>query len=166
MSGQSAPEFWKKPLADADVHALLFVFAQTEAALEAASERLRAQFAPGLAFSELAVHDGRGLPGNVAHFGYRDGFSQPAIEGGPPPVVPDVLPTAPPGEFLLGYQSQYDSFTYPMPQPGALGAERELRGVPDPRTGLRGVRTVPGRRICTNGTRPRVDCSQAMRSLA
>ena len=79
--GQSAPEHWKKPLADADVHALLFVFAQAETALETASERLRAQFAPGLAFSELAVHDGRGLPGNVAHFGYRDGFSQPAIEG-------------------------------------------------------------------------------------
>jgi deferrochelatase/peroxidase EfeB len=28
-----------------------------------------------------------------------------------------VLPAAPPGEFLLGYQSQYDDFTYPVPQP-------------------------------------------------
>ena len=119
--GQSAPEHWKKPLADADVHALLFVFAQTETALETVSEQLRAQFAPGRAFSELAVHEGLRLPGNVSHFGYRDGFSQPAIEGGPPPVIPDVLPTAPPGEFLLGYQSQYDSFTYPMPQPKTLG---------------------------------------------
>ena len=119
--GQSAPEHWKKPLADADVHALLFVFAQTETALETVSERLRAQFAPGRAFSELAVHQGLRLPGNVSHFGYRDGFSQPAIEGGPPPIIPDLLPTAPPGEFLLGYQSQYDSFTYPMPQPKALG---------------------------------------------
>ena len=119
--GSSAPELWKKPLADADVHALLFVFAQTEAALETASDRLRAQFAPGPAFSELAVLEGRGLSGNVGHFGYRDGFSQPAIEGGPPPVVPDLLPTAPPGEFLLGYQSQYDRFTYPMPQPETLG---------------------------------------------
>ena len=119
--GESAPEHWKKPFADANLHALLFVFAQTEAALEAASGPLRQHFAPGQAFSELAVHDGLRLPGNVGHFDYRDGFSQPAIEGGPPPPLPDVLPTAPAGEFLFGYQSQYDSFSYPMPQPETLG---------------------------------------------
>jgi Dyp-type peroxidase family len=119
--GESAPEHWKGPLANGDVHALMFVFAQSEDALDAASVRLRARLADGPAFSEVAVHDARGLPGNVAHFGYRDGFSQPAIDGGPPPVVPDVLPKAPAGEFLLGYQSQYESFVYPVPQPETLG---------------------------------------------
>jgi deferrochelatase/peroxidase EfeB len=119
--GASAPEHWKGRLAGGDVHALLCVFAQTEESLETASVRLRAQFGEGQAFSELSVHDARALPGNVAHFGYRDGFSQPAIDGGPLPVVPDVLPKAPPGEFLLGYQSQYNSFTYPVPQPETLG---------------------------------------------
>ena len=34
--------------------------------------------------------------------------------------MPDVLPKAPAGEFLLGYQSQYESFTYPLPQPDTL----------------------------------------------
>ena len=119
--GESAPEHWKPPFAGADVHALIFVFAQTAAALESASGSLRQQFAPGQAFSELCVHDGLRLPGNVSHFDYRDGFSQPAIEGGPAPPLPDVLPTAPAGEFLFGYQSQYDSFAYPMPQPETLG---------------------------------------------
>jgi deferrochelatase/peroxidase EfeB len=119
--GESAPEHWKGRLASRDVHALVFLFAQSEEALEAASVRLRARFADGPAFSEVSVHDARGLPDNVAHFGYRDGFSQPAIEGGPPPIVPDVLPKAPPGEFLLGYPSQYESFVYPVPQPQTLG---------------------------------------------
>ena len=62
------------------------------------------------------------LPGNVAHFGYRDGFAQPTIDGGLPPLLPDVLPQAPAGEFLFGHPSQYTDFTYPVPQPaGQLG---------------------------------------------
>ena len=35
--------------------------------------------------------------------------------------MPDVLPKAPAGEFLFGYPSQYDDFTYPLPQPDSLG---------------------------------------------
>lgn len=119
--GESAPEHWKGRFATADVHVLLFVFAQTEEALGEASARLRAEFVDSRAFSEVSVQDARGLPGNVAHFGYRDGFSQPAIDGGPPPPVPDVLPKAPTGEFLFGHESQYQGFTYPVPTPDALG---------------------------------------------
>jgi Dyp-type peroxidase family len=119
--GDSAPDRWIGGLGTHEPHALLFVFAGSEAALLDACDRLRAAFSDGPAFTALSVHDARALPGNLAHFGYRDGFSQPAIEGGPPPIVPDVLPKAPAGEFLLGYQSQYDSFTYPVPTPDVLG---------------------------------------------
>ena len=119
--GDSAPEHWKGGLAESDVHVLVFVFAQNEDVLTATSDALRVQFADGPAFSEVSVHDARGLPGNVAHFGYRDGFAQPFVQGGPPPPLPDVLPAAPPGEFLLGYESQWDRFSYPVPQPDALG---------------------------------------------
>jgi deferrochelatase/peroxidase EfeB len=119
--GDSAPEHWKGGLAGDNVHALLFVFAGSEAALLDASDRLRARFSAGPAFDELSVHDARALPGNVAHFGYRDGFSQPTIDGGPEPMIKDVLPKAPPGEFLLGYESQFDQFTYPVPTPDAVG---------------------------------------------
>ena len=119
--GDSAPEHWKGQLAGPDVHALVFVYAQSEDALNATSHALRVQFADGPAFSEVSVHDARGLPGSVAHFGYRDGFAQPSIEGGPPLPLPDVLPPAPAGEFLLGYKSQWNDFTYPVPQPDALG---------------------------------------------
>jgi deferrochelatase/peroxidase EfeB len=71
--------------------------------------------------SEVSCHDAGTLPGNVAHFGYRDGFSQPTIEGGLPNPLRDVLPPGPAGEFLLGYPSQFSQFTYPIPQPPELG---------------------------------------------
>ena len=61
------------------------------------------------------------LPGEVAHFGYRDGFSQPTIAGGLANPVADLLPEAPAGEFLLGYPSQFNDLTYAVPRPSALG---------------------------------------------
>ena len=116
-TGDSAPETWKGGLAGSDVHALLIVFAQSEAELDSVTARLRAALSDGPAFSEISVHEGRALEGNVAHFGYRDGFAQPTIDGGLPAMLPDVLPKAPAGAFLLGHESQYEGFTYPVPAP-------------------------------------------------
>jgi deferrochelatase/peroxidase EfeB len=120
-TGESSPEHWKEAFSSPDLHILLFLFAQTDAALEQATSRLRAGYEEARAMSELSVCDGRSLEGNAAHFGYRDGFAQPTIEGGLPPVMPDVLPQAPAGEFLLGYPSQYTDFLYPVPAPDELG---------------------------------------------
>jgi Dyp-type peroxidase family len=116
-TGTSAPERWTGGLAAGAVHALVFLFAQSDAIVEDVSSRLRALLVRDGGFAEVSVQDGRALPGNLAHFGYRDGFAQPTIDGGLPPLVPDVLPAAPPGEFLFGYQSQYTDFTYPVPAP-------------------------------------------------
>jgi Dyp-type peroxidase family len=118
-TGSSAPDRWKDQLASDDVHALVFLFAETEAILERVSAQLREGYGSG--FTELSAYDARGLPGHMAHFGYRDGLAQPAIDGGLPPLLPDVLPKAPSGEFLLGYPSQYTDFSYPVPQPPELG---------------------------------------------
>jgi deferrochelatase/peroxidase EfeB len=120
-TGAGSPEYWKEAFSSADLHILLFLFAQTDAALERATGRLRSGYEETAAMSELSVCDGRSLEGNAAHFGYRDGFAQPTIEGGLPPAMPDVLPQAPAGEFLLGYPSQYTDFQYPMPAPDQLG---------------------------------------------
>ena len=119
----SSPENWIGKFASLDVHILLFLFAQTEDVLEAISHQIRdlCCVCAAAALIELSVHDARSLPENKAHFGYRDGFAQPVIEGGLPPLMPDVLPKAPAGEFLFGYPSQYDDFTYPLPQPDSLG---------------------------------------------
>ncbi|MGH8684631.1 MAG: hypothetical protein ACREUM_04690, partial [Nitrosospira sp.] len=106
-TGKSNPEHWKGKLASPDLHILLFLFAETEDVLEQVSGQLQELYSGRNAMSELSVHEGRGLPGHVAHFGYRDGFAQPTIDGGLPPLMPDVLPKAQAGEFLLGHPSQY-----------------------------------------------------------
>jgi deferrochelatase/peroxidase EfeB len=118
-TGDSAPEHWKDAWAGPDVHLLVILFAQTSEICETQTKALRALWASG--FREISASDAAILPGNAAHFGFRDGFSQPTIEGGLPNPVTDALLSAPAGEFLLGYLSQFNAFTYPVPQPDALG---------------------------------------------
>jgi Dyp-type peroxidase family len=109
-TGDSAPEKWQAPFASPDIHVLVFLFltdkANTEKTIETVSARLRALYGSTEACQELSVRDARSLPGDIAHFGYRDGFAQPTIEGGPPPVIPDILPQAAAREFLLGYENR------------------------------------------------------------
>lgn len=118
-TGSSAPAHWVSWLADPGPHLLLSLFAQSTTTLDVATRQLESAWSSGCV--ELGRHDGAWLPGRVAHFGYRDGLSQPTIEGVPPSGLPDNLPRAPVGEFLLGYRSQHDRFTYPVPTPPALG---------------------------------------------
>jgi deferrochelatase/peroxidase EfeB len=120
-TGESNPQHWIGQFASPGLHILLFLFAETEDILERITGQLRTGYSSHDAMAELSVHEGRSLSGNAAHFGYRDGFAQPAIDGGLPPLMPDVLPKAPAGEFLLGYPSQYTDFTYPVPVPPELG---------------------------------------------
>jgi deferrochelatase/peroxidase EfeB len=82
---------------------------------------LRQQWSGGEVLAEKFVQDSGMLPDSLAHFGYRDGFSQPTIDGGLGNPVPEMAPNSPPGEFILGYPSQFDQFSYPVPQPPELG---------------------------------------------
>jgi len=117
--GASAPERWLPWLADPALHLLVVLFAQCDDALDVATKHLEQAWFPGCV--ELGRQDGARLPGNFAHFGYRDNLSQPTIDGIPPSGLPDPLPPAPVGEFLLGYPSQFDQFSYPVPEPLELG---------------------------------------------
>ncbi len=118
-TGDSAPEHWKDNWAGPGIHIIVLLFAQDDAIRTAQTAALRAIWTGAL--SEISVSDADMLPGNVAHFGYRDGYSQPCIEGGLPNPVKDQLTPAPTGEFLLGYPSQFVDFSYPVPQPEVLG---------------------------------------------
>ena len=118
-TGDSAPEAWRREYAQPGAHILILLFAQNAAIRQSQTDALRALWY-GHA-TEVATQDGDMLPGSVAHFGYTDGFSQPTVQGGLPNPVPDVLPLAPAGEFLLGYPSQFTEYSYPVPDPPQLG---------------------------------------------
>jgi Dyp-type peroxidase family len=117
--GTSAPDQWLPWLVNPGPHLLLSLFAQSTDVLESATKQLEQAWHPGCV--EVGRHDGAWLPDNTAHFGYRDGLSQPTIEGVPLSGLPDRLPPVPVGEFLLGYPSQHVEFSYPVPAPAQLG---------------------------------------------
>ena len=121
-TGNSAPAQWRFGRAGDGTHVLVALSAQTAAIRETATTQVRALWNGALV--ETFVQDGDMLPGNVGHFGYRDGFAQPTIDGGPPNPVSDApLTPAPSGEFVLGsnYPSQFADFSFPVPTPAELG---------------------------------------------
>ena len=125
----SDPARWIEPFATAGhdaVHAILSIHALHDDALDALTDELRARAARGGGAHELLHWDGAALSDDpqragYVHFGYRDGLSQPTIEGAPSSGIPDPLSPVPAGDFLLGHPSQRPGYTYPVPQPAALG---------------------------------------------
>jgi Dyp-type peroxidase family len=106
--GASAPSEWIGGLANgAQVHVVLSLWVDEDpSVLEAVTARLRAAFAGCM--TELSAHDGRALPDNKVHFGYRDNIAQPTVIGAPPRKcpIPDGQPPVATGEFLLGYDNE------------------------------------------------------------
>jgi deferrochelatase/peroxidase EfeB len=146
-TGANDPRTWIAPLAadnHASVHVVLSLFARTAQGLEALSDELRTRLARDRAARELAHVDAAALydddeRAGYVHFGYRDGLSQPAIDGLPGNRrLPDPLDPVPPGDFLLGHPSRRPHYTYPVPSPDELGrngsfaafriAEQDVRG--------------------------------------
>jgi Dyp-type peroxidase family len=110
--GPSAPDAWEAEVRDA--HILLTLYARTAAARSRDAARLAAEIAgvPGLRVlytqTTDADRDAR------EHFGFRDGFSQPAVEGSGRPArgegVRERLGWRPVrlGEFILGHRDEDD----------------------------------------------------------
>jgi deferrochelatase/peroxidase EfeB len=120
-TGPCAPENWDYGLGKPGLHVLVLLFAQTAAIRDVQGALLQQSLLTEGAFSITTMLPGGVLPGGKAHFGYTDGISQPTLEGGVGNPFPDKQPVAPSGEFLLGYPSQFDQLTYPVPSPTELG---------------------------------------------
>jgi Dyp-type peroxidase family len=121
-TGESASEYWQAPLHKPDdVHVLLSLHARGDEELTSYTRRLEDLFTRHALKNLQPYYDGRALSDGRVHFGYKDGLSQPTIAGGPEKKFSDLQPAASPGEFLLGYPSQWKGFRYPVPMPEALG---------------------------------------------
>ena len=118
----SAPEYWQECFKPDQAHVLLSMYANDADDLVRAASRLEGlDGADGLA-GWKSPFDAEHLPskekGRTVHFGYRDGISNPAIEGVSPQATTGFGHK--PGEFLLGYDNDEGFNPWRLPFPHVL----------------------------------------------
>src|SRR5215213_690354 len=131
-TGPAAPEAWRwGGPNNAPVHAMLFVYAETDARL-------------GEPLDSIMLADDK------EHFGFHDGIAQPRVaglgrgDGGTPPAG-----EVPAGEVVLGYPNAYGKLPASPSVPEGEAARRFLRPVPaDPDAPA----AAPRRDLGRNGT--------------
>jgi Dyp-type peroxidase family len=126
--GESSPDCWTAALREH--HALIVLTGRDRASLEAAKSKLEETLRSDGGLEIIEKRDAERLLDDAEHFGFRDGFSQPAIDGVPrsgPRVGEGTLTPLrcwrrlALGEFVLGYRDEGGLFP-PAPL-GPLGAE-------------------------------------------
>jgi Dyp-type peroxidase family len=119
-TGESAPEYWEQPLGSPDVHVVIVAVApdatQLQPILDGAQEALREL--PGV--TPIWRLDTYLNQRERTSFGFKDGISNPDIEGSGNPVSNPLEAPFKAGEFVLGYLDETGDLP-PMPQPEALG---------------------------------------------
>jgi len=125
--GDAAPENWEAPFRDGEAHVLVMISAKDEASLEERNNQIRSGVERAGGASVVCFQLGAALEGGREHFGYADGFAQPAIEGsgfddgpGAGAVDGDGWRPIKPGELLLGYPDEQGATT-PAPPPDSFG---------------------------------------------
>ena len=107
--GEHAPDGWDwgGPRTDR-IDALLLLYAGNEQMLATLTERHRRELTAG-GLRVVRERDTADI-GPFEHFGFRDGISQPHVEGlsGTRPAEPGAVRA---GEFVLGYRNEYDLYT-------------------------------------------------------
>lgn len=90
------------------VDAMLLLYATDDATLSTLTDRHRGELTGGglRVLTELDTFD----IGDFEHFGFRDGVSQPLVEGLPKAGSGDATIRA--GEFVLGYRNEYGLYTH------------------------------------------------------
>ncbi|MEY2443137.1 MAG: hypothetical protein QOJ46_2563 [bacterium] len=112
-TGPSSPERWEPGLGTGDAHVLLTINAQETKDHRRALAKMRAAM-KGSGVSVLFQQDAELLAGAREHFGFADGFAQPAIAGatdektagGGIPEPGGRWRALAPGEFVLGYPDE------------------------------------------------------------
>jgi Dyp-type peroxidase family len=111
---------------DKGLHALLLLYAKDATQLEDLSQRHSARLGPA-GITVRHSFDSIRLAGRKEHFGFRDGISQPSVEGvykssppqaGEAPVPENIIKA---GEVLLGYRNGYDKYPLSPGVPGQAG---------------------------------------------
>ena len=112
--GDGAPDRWEDCFRSGDAHVLVMISAKDRAALAERDARIRDLVTRRGGASVVVTQLGAALETGREHFGYADGFSQPAIEGSRFPDHPGAGAPAGngewrpirAGEFILGYPDE------------------------------------------------------------
>lgn len=105
----NAPRHWQWGAAHTPaIHALMMIYADSADGLDALTSAQQASLAKH-EIDVVQTLDSSALAGHREHFGFRDGISQPKIDG----LGSDVgeLHRVPPGEVMLGYTNGRDELT-------------------------------------------------------
>jgi Dyp-type peroxidase family len=113
-TGRSDPATWEKGLGTGDAHVLLTINAMAPADRERALGKMKEAMDAAGGLSIVFQEDTQLLDGSREHFGYADGFAQPAIagtsddkaRGGGIPLADGQWRALAPGEFILGYPDE------------------------------------------------------------
>ncbi|MFF4796560.1 Dyp-type peroxidase [Streptomyces sp. NPDC001276] len=114
--GESSPENWETPLGTTDVHVVLTAVAPDIAQLEAVIDRARPTYEHLPGITAIWRQDCYALPTETEHFGYRDGVSNPAIEGSGIAGSNQLERPLRAGEFVLGYPDELGGVQTPWPE--------------------------------------------------
>jgi Dyp-type peroxidase family len=111
--GESSPTRWEDPFGTGRVHALITINAKTTELLEATLKGFRARVEEADGVSIINEQHAQLLEESREHFGYEDGFAQPAIAGVTDRTLGNGVPEPAGkwrglalGEFILGYEDE------------------------------------------------------------
>jgi Dyp-type peroxidase family len=115
-TGESHPDKWEQPLGSSGLHLVLVGVSPDSQRLEVALDRARETYRAMQGVTAIWRQDCHALPDEKEPFGFRDGISQPAIEGsGIPGTNPQEKPLKA-GEFVLGYRDEMGGIQKTMPE--------------------------------------------------
>ena len=160
--GPGSPRTWVDELKESeDVHALLTIHGRSRPALVKECD-IRLDAAKR-GFEPTYVRDGAKLQDGSIHFGYRDGISQPNIEGLPDRNSQDAQPMVPTGAFVLGYESQFEGHSYDFEFedfPRALGRNGTFAAFRIMKQDVKGFEEFLETKARADGTNPELVAAQ------
>jgi deferrochelatase/peroxidase EfeB len=143
------------------VHALLTIHGRSRPALVKECD-IRLDAAKR-GFEPTYIRDGAKLQDGSIHFGYRDGISQPNIEGLPDRNSQDAQPMVPTGAFVLGYESQFEGHFYDFEFkdfPAALGRNGTFAAFRIMKQDVKGFEEFLKKKAKADGSNPELVAAQ------
>lgn len=118
--GANDPQTWEKPFGQNQIHIAAAVIADSEEKWQQAFAGLEKKFAATGGVEILFRHNFSATEEVKNVFGFRDGISNPEVEGSGIESSPGYDRPIKAGEFILGYAGE-SGVVQPFPQPEVLG---------------------------------------------